>query len=73
MHRFRLRCQKCGSSDFTLPEDGADSVPIKCNRCGELFGTLGELRAEMSGQDAVTRQSDIDSAGWMRRASSTKD
>lgn len=67
MRRFRLTCQKCGSSDFTLPEQGADSDPITCNKCGEHFATRGELRAEMSEQAAVTRQSDIDSIKWPGR------
>ena len=70
MRRFQLKCQECGNSDFTLPQDGAESMRIICNKCGTFFATLGELRTEMSGQAAVTRQSDIDSAAWMKRARS---
>lgn len=72
MQRFKLTCQGCGSFDFSLPDRGKESTPVLCNNCGAQFATLGELRTEMAAQSEVTRQSDADSAEWLRHAKASR-
>lgn len=36
-------CGKCGSNDITIPDNVEESTSIKCNTCGTVLGTWGEI------------------------------
>ena len=45
-----IHCEACGSANYSIAEDVADSAPIRCNDCGADQGTLGTLRAALAAQ-----------------------
>jgi hypothetical protein len=46
-----LHCEKCGSSNISMPDLDADNdAPLTCNDCGEDLGSIGELREEVHKQ-----------------------
>ena len=45
-----IHCELCGSANYSLPGGHEDDAPIRCNDCGALQGTIGELRAALREQ-----------------------
>src|SRR6185369_15123752 len=39
-----LRCHKCGSNKFALPNQATDDTPVSCARCGAQIGRWGNIR-----------------------------
>lgn len=42
-----LHCDKCGSANLSLPPPEESAAAIACNDCGELHGTLEQLREDL--------------------------
>ena len=42
-----IHCGRCGSANYSLPDDQAGQEPVRCNDCGVPLGSLAELQAEM--------------------------
>ena len=45
-----IHCGKCGSANYSLPGGAEAGAPIVCNDCGETFGTIAALQAELIAQ-----------------------
>jgi hypothetical protein len=52
---FKLVCDSCGSLSIKADghvTDSPDTTPVECGRCGEIRGTLADLRVlARSGHD----------------------
>jgi DNA-directed RNA polymerase subunit RPC12/RpoP len=56
----KLECPYCGTIRLRIPAVATDSTEIKCDDCGELLGTWGDLQddfAKQGGHDGVFRLS----------------
>lgn len=40
-----FQCKECGSTEFRYPDDATDSGVVSCNGCGQLIGTIAEIKA----------------------------
>jgi len=38
-------CLKCGGHILSVPDDHNDDSPVTCKGCGNVVGTLGEVKA----------------------------
>lgn len=65
-HKVTLKCNKCGGSNFTIPNDAPPSARIVCNDCGQDFSSLGELKMEIERQAAEQRRRALDSVKGLK-------
>ena len=43
-HASPLRCRKCGSNRFTVPDHSTDDSLVTCAHCGAGIGRWGDIR-----------------------------
>ena len=43
-HTFPLRCRKCGSDRFVVPDHSTDDSLVTCTDCGARIGRWGDVR-----------------------------
>lgn len=56
----QLECPYCGTIRLRIPADAVDATQIRCDDCGRVLGTWGELQddfAQQGGQDGIFRLS----------------
>jgi hypothetical protein len=39
-----LRCPKCGSNKFIVPDNSTDDSLVTCADCGDMIGRWGDIR-----------------------------
>lgn len=59
-----LHCDRCGSANLNLPEQGDEASAITCNDCSSSQGTIAELRSDLLAcamqKSAQALRSDLD-------------
>jgi DNA-directed RNA polymerase subunit RPC12/RpoP len=66
-----IHCGKCGSANYSLPEEMTSQASIICNDCGSGLATLDQLREELMAQvmarSAEALRHDLSRAGEQGR------
>jgi predicted nucleic acid-binding Zn ribbon protein len=42
-----LRCRKCGSNKFAVPDHATNDSLVTCSRCGAGIGRWGDVRVDI--------------------------
>lgn len=61
--RMTFKCKSCGADPVVTERTGeGDAAVVSCKSCGQVFGTVAQVRAEVKRKSAKRIQSDVQTA-----------